>query len=178
MALTTIPAAGAKLRAATLQSLITEVRPLTARMSTSQALTASSTTFQNVTDLALAVEASVTYEGSLVMGASVASGTTEDIKVAFTFPTGASLYTWSYELPTSATSSTNAVEFIVRQAHPTGTAICAAGLTTSISWFEVKFELTTSSTAGTLQVQAAQNTSGGNVVTVATRSRLILQRTD
>jgi hypothetical protein len=178
VALTALPSAGSKLRASVLQSLITELRPLTARMAALQNLTASSTTFQNITDLALAVEASVTYEGTLIIGASVASGTTEDIKVALTYPTGCSLYTWSYDLPTSATTSTNAVEFIVRQAFASGSAILAAGLTTTISWFEVKFELTTSTTAGTLQVQAAQNTSGGNVVTVATRSRMILQRTD
>jgi hypothetical protein len=57
MAMTTIPAAGAKLRGSVLSSLITELRPLSAIVASNQALATTSTTLQNITDLVVALAA-------------------------------------------------------------------------------------------------------------------------
>jgi hypothetical protein len=178
VALTTIPSAGAKLRASVLSSLITELRPITARMSVNQTLTTSSTTLQNLTELVAAVVANATYDFTLIAAATVAAGTTEDVKYSFTWPTGATADWYSHGPATTLAAGTTApdLEAVARLAASSGSDTTAFGLTTSNTSQFLHGRLVMSSTAGNLQVQAAQNTSGGNAVTVKAGSRLILVR--
>ncbi|HEX6871663.1 MAG TPA: hypothetical protein VF163_11250 [Micromonosporaceae bacterium] len=171
MALTTIPAAGAKLRGSVLSSLITEVRPLSARMTSDQALATSSTTLANVTDLAVACEANATYDlhGVFVYTA----GTVEDIKFAFTLPTGATFDTFAIAL-----NSADVFTQLLTVGIASGTAVAYGGAgvgSPRMVFFQAT--LVMSSTAGNLQVQAAQNTSGGNASTVKIGSKMTLVRT-
>jgi len=122
VALTTIPAAGAKLRASVLSALLTERTPIVAVVASDQALTASSTVLQNVTDLTVPVAASATYDGTLVLAAYVAAGTTEDIKIAFTFPTGAALDFFGAGPETAATTTTAQGNWVATIGGPVDTA--------------------------------------------------------
>ena len=178
MALTTIPATGAKIRGSTFSNLITELRPLRARMASDQALTASSTTLQNVTELLVPVAANCTYDGILVAASILAAGSTEDVKYGFTFPTGATCDYFNIGPATSVTTANGDGEFAARLAATSGTTANNFGNYSSLPTNAViQISLITGANAGNLQVQAAQNTSGVNVVTVKAGSKLILYRT-
>src|SRR5262245_54452011 len=86
MALTTIPAAGAKLRGSTFSSLITELRQTVGLKTSDQNVGPSNTTLQDVTELGLAVVANAVYTFDAYI--QYASNTTADFKTGFTFPTG------------------------------------------------------------------------------------------
>lgn len=178
MPLTTIPSAGAKLRASVLSALITEVRPLAAKKSANQNLTTSSTTLQDVTDLAVAVAANTTYEGLLIFATALSAGSTEDVKIGFTYPTGATLAFGGIGPATTVTATSGDGEFNYQSSSTSGTTTIAYGVFTSRTVVIISFYLDMSSTAGTLQVQAAQNTSGANTVTVSSASRMIMWRVD
>lgn len=178
MAFTAVPNAGAKLRASVLASLITEVRPVSAKMSTTQALATSSTTLQDVTDLAASVTSDAKYEGLLVFACNLSSGSTEDVKVGFSFPTGAALSFGGVGPSTGVTGTAGDGEFIYQATATSGTTTIAYGVLSSRTVAVVSFFLDTAATPGTLQVMAAQNTSGANTVTVSSASRLILWRVD
>ena len=179
MALTTIPAAGAKLRGETLSDLITEVRDLYARVSADQALATSSTVLANVTDLVVSVEANATYTGFLIPAWVGASGVAEDIKFGATFPTGATCDLTAAGPSTNlgaATAVATDVEFVGRLSATSGTTVISYGASTNTVTGIIAITLVTSATAGSFQVQAAQNTSGVNAVTVKAGSKLILKR--
>lgn len=178
MALTTIPAAGAPIRGSVLSALITEVRLIEASMTSDQALTASTTTLQNITSLVLACEANANYYGYAVLMAANASGTTEDVKYGFTFPTGATL-TFNPIGPAVAVTAADgdgAFNAAVQATSGTTTrSIGAVGGGVYTTTF-IPFRLTVGANAGNLQVQAAQNTSGLNVTTIRLHSRILMQR--
>ena len=177
MAFTTLPAAGAKLRGATYQAHIGELRPIRAQLSSDFALTASSAVLANVTGLVVPVVANTTYEGRLFLAAILAAGTTEDLQIAMTWPTGADVDIFTGELITSATTFNGDFEMVFRENYTSGSAICSAGLNAVLpTWTMLNFTIATGANAGNLQVQAAQNVSGGNVVTVQSGSYLRLQQ--
>ena len=176
---TTIPAAGAKLRGSVFSALLTELRPVRAALSSDFPLATGTGTLANVTGLVVPVAASTKYDGELWLGAQLAAGTTEDISIAMTWPTGATMYVATGELVTSATSFSGDFEMVWRAAHASGAAIANAGLNATLpTWTVMHFTLTVSTTAGNLQVQAAQVTPGANVVTVKAQSKLILHQAE
>jgi hypothetical protein len=177
MTFTTVPAAGAKLRAATLSSLVTELRPVRAQLGADFPLATGTTTLANVTGLLVAVAANTTYVGQLFLAAILASGTTEDIQIAMTWPTGATVHISTGELVVGATTFSSDFEMVYRENYTSGTAICSAGLNATLAtWTMLNFTIATGANAGNLQVQAAQNTSGANVVTVQSGSYLRIQQ--
>jgi hypothetical protein len=158
MAFTTLPAAGAKLRASTLAALIGEVRPLRARLTSAFPLGTAGTL-------------------EIVTGLAVAAGTTEDLSVAMTYPTGSTLDVFTGELVTAATTFSGDFEMVYRASHASGSAIANAGLNATLAtWTVMHITLATGANAGNLQVLAAQAVAGANVVTVQAGSKLILHQ--
>lgn len=140
-----------------------------------QALTVSSTVLQDLTQLVIPAAANATYIGRAVLMAGNAVGTTEDVKYGFTFPAGSN-FAWNPIGPaTSVAASTGDGEF---NADTAGTNTRAFGAIAGGIYLttEIDFLLITGATAGNLQAQAAQNTSGVNATTVRIRSRMWMQR--
>lgn len=166
MAFTTLSAAGAKLRAVEYQAAITEVRPITARKTANETVNGSAT-FQNDDELFVAVEASVTYHMELRI--SYTSGTTPDLKIQWTYPTGTTIR-WS-GVDSDVAGAVRITGNLVETSTP---AICgsAADLMAVYTGMVV-----TGVNAGTLQLQWAQNTSTGSNSTVYAGSFLTIKRT-
>lgn len=181
MSFTTVPGAGQKLRGSVLSSLITEVRPVSAIVSGDQSLATSNTTLQNITDLAIAVVANATYAIDLHIMATLSSGVAEDLKIAATFPTGAVLHNLVALGGTPAGVATFVASDMFVGANggastTSGSAYATYGLSTSNTGSVNPLLLIMSSTAGTFQVQAAQNTSGANTVKILKGSLLVARR--
>lgn len=152
MAFTTIPVAGARLRASVLSSLITEVRPLHAIKSGDETVT-SSTALQNDDALSFAVAANTRYE--FVVGGRYDAIALADFKLGWTLPSGA---TMRYVAQGIASGGTAYNLFDQDQSSTPTFEGAGAGTIrnyTMIGWIE------TSSTAGTAQLQFAQGTSNG-----------------
>jgi len=130
---------------------------------TDESLT-SSTTLQNDDTLLFPVEASATYEFTATV--VYVGNTTGDFKLAFTFPSGATLYWVGKGTPIGLDNSFGAAS---------GTSLAYSGETTNQS-IVVQAVLTTGSTAGTLQLQWAQNTSNATATVVKTGSFIRAQR--
>lgn len=176
MAFTTLPAAGAKLRASTLAALVGELRPIRAALSSNFALATGTTTLANVTGLSVSVAANTAYDGLTLLGASSLSNT-PDVQYAMTWPTGSTVDIATGELQTGPTTFVGDIEMVWRVAHTSGAAICSAGVNTTLpTWTIMFFTITTGANAGTLQVQGAQNTSDATAVNVLARSKLILHQ--
>lgn len=148
-----------------------------ARLTANVTLATSSTTLQDVTGLAAAALANEVYLVDMALFAQNAVGTTEDIKYGFTFPTGAALRLAAIGGTTGGVSGANATDMFIRvQDITSGSTTMAFGVDTLITYTHMTGILTMSSTAGSLQVQAAQNTSGANAVSVRTGSYVKLTR--
>lgn len=182
MALTSAPAAGAKLRASVLSAIVVERTILVARCASDQVLTASTTNYQAVTDLVIAVVANASYVGELAVAAQNASSNAEDVKIHFAFPAGAAMDHLGLRLLTSSTAVSGDVDATARLAITSGVvgapgggqgfATIAANPTDAIE----KFTLRTGGSAGNLQVLAAQLTSGAPVTSIKAGSFLTLLR--
>lgn len=147
-----------------------DTQVLWARKTVDESIT-SSTTLQNDDSLLLAVEADAVYEiaGTLFYAGNV----TGDIKVAFTFPTGATLY-WAGKGGSEADAGYGGVgasRHSASVADASGTATAFTGSTTNLAIF-IRALLVTSGTSGNLQLQWAQNTSNGTATTVKVGSYL------
>lgn len=144
MALTTIPAAGAKLRGSVLSALITEVRPVAGRVTTATTVN-NSTTLVNAAGLSAAVVANAVYYFDLDL--QYTTNITADIKIGWTFPTGTTM-DWGgmgYNTGEAFTGFGGLIQTTVPGLGGTGSGAKLFG------W------IVTSSTAGTMQVQFAQN---------------------
>lgn len=140
-------------------------------------LAASSTTMQNVTGLSVPVAANAIYWVDAVLAASNAAGTVEDINYGFSFPAGAALLAAGMGGTTGGVTGNNATDMFIPYGFATsGVGFCAFGASPTPSVAFVRGQLTTTGTAGTLQVMAAQNTSGVNVTKIHLGSRILLQR--
>lgn len=169
MALTSPPTAG-KLRATILEALITEVQPLHVAVTSDQNLTSNSTTLQDVTELVVAVDASATYEYALTV--AYQAGTTADIKIGWTYPTGSTLDFFGIGLDT-----TLAMTMQVQLSAASGTSKSWGGPGLGNDRFMMaRGRLTVGSTAGNLQIQAAQNTAAVETEIVRAGSYLTLRR--
>lgn len=135
----------------------------------------SSATLQNDDSLLLSVEANATYE--LAAHIAYVGNTTGDIKFAFTWPSGSTLY-WSGKGGVESDAgygASGSTRQSVSFGDASGTAVAYTGSTTVLS-VHIMGCLVTSSIAGTLQLQWAQNTSNGTATTVKAGSFLRAQR--
>lgn len=161
MAFTTIPAAGAKLRASTLSALISEVRPLTSIKSADETVN-NSATLQNDDQLFLSVAANTFYELNLRL--IMNSNATANFKLQFTAPAGAGFSSHSIE-GNAATALTG----------PGG----AGGTYTGVAADKIVIvggQFSTAGTAGTLQLQWAQNTANVSNTIVKANSYMTLRQ--
>lgn len=170
---TAVPAAGAKLRGSVLSSLVTELRPLWAMVDSDHALAINDTVLEDITDLVVALAASTTYEFLCVINTRLSTGSTEDIKIGCSFPTGATVDFGGVGPHTSATSASGDGEFVRRSSATTASTTSPYGVNgTTDANILITFRVTTGANAGNLTIMAAQNTSGGNTVTVKAGSYL------
>jgi hypothetical protein len=145
MAFTAVPAAGAKLRASVLSSLVTEVRPVTVYKTANETVN-NSTTLQDDDQLLISVEANVTYdfEAEIIYN----SGTTPDFKFAWTYPAGLTMFYAVY----AAGGGTFLGYYETEVNTP---VLDGAGAAVGVL---LKGTVIVAATAGTLQLQWAQNT--------------------
>lgn len=146
---------------------LTAMEPLIAYKLANEQVT-SSTTLQNDDELFLAVEAGGLYILDCWVEFTATSGV--DIKVAWTFPAGSSM---NYSaLGTGITNYTDYDSSVVAG----GTSRGARGNGATPQGISSRGHLQASSTAGTLQLQWAQNTSNAAATTVLAGSWIRLNR--
>jgi len=122
-----------------------------------------STTLVNVPNFSVAVEASSFYYFRLSMRST--SGTTPDVKLGFTIPSGATGgYTWLLASPNTADRLW-------------GTPAALAG-TGAIALSNIAGLLITDTTAGTFQIQWAQNTANASDTTMLTGTTFVMIKQD
>jgi hypothetical protein len=156
-------------------SLYTRSLFATVRKTASQNVGPSNTTLQNVTDLVVALPA---INGAIYAFRAVLfydASTSADIKFAFTIPTGATML-WGLIGAGGGVATFGDPTWSTATASGTALAVGGNGVgTTLIAMLEG--ELTQSTNAGNLQLQAAQSSSDATATTVAARSRLQVWRT-
>lgn len=169
MTFTTLPTAGAKLRASTLSALVTELRPISVRKASDQTQSAT-IVLLNDTELFVSVEANLTYAFQLDL--IYEAGTAADYRWAFTFPTGAAV-SWgehSFDsglayLPVGSSSYTSG----------NATGLGGAGIGTQRTLM-VNGTIVVGASAGTLRYQWAQLVSTVENTKTAAGSTLVLRR--
>lgn len=169
MTFTSVPAAGAKLRASVLSSLVTELRP-TSVLKGIDEIVSNSTTLQNDDELLLSVASGPSYRWMLDV--TYQAGTAADFKWALTFPTGATATFvgagWDTALAFVPSGS---------GAYTSGSAITYGGAGIgSNRGLVLRGTLTTGANAGTLQFQWAQNAATVENTVVKAGSGLFLWR--
>jgi hypothetical protein len=169
VALTTIPAAGAKLRGSVLSALVTEVRTLHIYKNADETLS-NSAALQNDDAITLTPATSATYIWEAFV--SYGAGTTADIQFAWTFPAGASCDWTSIGLDT--TSALNNV-LAIGYTSGTGKSYGGAGVA---SFRAVHFfgRLVMGSTGGAFAMQWAQNVATVENTVVKAQSWLSMRR--
>jgi hypothetical protein len=165
MALTTLPAAGAKLRASVLSALMAERMPITARKTTNETVNAVGA-LQNDDELFVAVEASCVYHMELRI--SYTSGTTPDLKLGWTYPTGTTIR-WS-GVDADSAGAIRTTGNLLETSIP---VICGSGGDLNAAYTGM---VITGVNAGTLQLQWAQNSATGSNSTVYNGSFLTIKR--
>ncbi|MES2209433.1 MAG: hypothetical protein V4515_04520 [Chloroflexota bacterium] len=149
--------------------------PILAR-ATADVTRTSSTTLTDATGLAIALEADALYalEGYLAYNA----GETGDLKVAFTVPAGATGHWGLYPIATASTGSIGDLDARRQAAFGAATTQAAGGSAAFSSELmcPVFGYIDTAATAGTLQLQFAQNTSSGTGTTLKAGSWLMAFR--
>jgi len=132
-------------------ALLTELRPLTARKTADETVN-NSATLQNDNDLAWAVEADTVYDLRLLLGMN--SGTTPDFRLAWTYPTGLTMF-WS-----TIAKNASAVVAITDGLIETTTATYDGQGARSPIYIDGL--VVVGGTPGTLQLQWAQNTANAS----------------
>ncbi len=134
----------------------------------------SSAVLQNDDHLFYSIAATGTYVIDLNLIATSAANAAGDLSVAFTFPTG-TFYAFGHGLDTSLASSSigtiNAGGGVVTS----GTAIALYGLSTSVTFINIK-GLFIATATGTLQFQWAQQASNANASTLKTGSFMTVKQ--
>lgn len=166
MALTTLPPAGSKLRASVLAALMAERMPITARKTSNETIISNST-LQNDDELFVPVEASCEYHMELRI--SYTSGTTPDLKLGWTYPTGTTIR-WS-GVDSDTAGSIRITGNLLETSVP---AICGSGADLQAAYTGM---VVVGVNAGTLQLQWAQNTLTASNSTVYAGSFLTIKRT-
>lgn len=163
MAFTAKPSAGGKLRASVYAANIDERTMLLTFTLVAQNVGPSNTTLQDVTNMSLTVVAFATYRFTLDL--QYTSNATADIKIGFTVPTGATM--------DFTTSGYNAAGTFVTGVGVQSTVVDFSGASTSARLSGI---VGMSSTAGVLQLQAAQNTSTAVTTNIEPGTTLTLLR--
>lgn len=154
------------LTASRLQQLadsINERTPLTALKTSDQNVGPSNTVLQDVTEMVLAVQANVTYE--LVVAVQYSSNSTADLKMGWTVPSGTTMDYVIVGFNTSEATSLNRAT--------QASSLTQGGSANSVLLYGT---VTTSSTAGSVQLQAAQNTSTAVATNIEAGSYMRLLR--
>ncbi len=165
MALTSALAAGSKLRALTLAAFMSERMPITARKTANETVN-NSAVLQNDDELFVAVEASCVYHMELRL--SYTSGTTPDLKIAWTYPTGTTIR-WS-GVDADAAGAIRTTGNLLETTVP---VICGSGGDLNAAYTGM---VITGVNAGTLTLQWAQNSATGSNSTVYAGSFLTIKR--
>lgn len=170
---TTIPGAGAKLRGSVFAACINEVRTLWAEVDSDHPLAASDIILENVTDLVLPMTANTKYRFWLCLVYTIAAGSTEDIRLGCSFPTGAVVDFGGAGPNSAVTASGGDGEWLRRLSATTASTTIPYGATsTAITNALIAIRVSNGVNAGNLQIMAAQQASGVNVVTVKAGSYL------
>lgn len=150
-------------------SLHTRAVHTAVRASASQVLTASTTVLQNVTGMTSVLTINAIFE--FYMRVFYDASTAADIKFAFTIPAGASM---RWGLDGLSAGGTNPG---YGTATASAAAIAAGGLGVgTVNMAIIQGEVSMGGTAGSLQMQAAQNTSDASVTTIFDRTYLEVWR--
>ncbi|MFJ4682064.1 hypothetical protein [Streptomyces sp. NPDC088789] len=136
---------------------------------------AASTTLQDDNDLMVAVDINATYAVELILFYDADATVAGDIKIGWTAPTGAAMNWASHGAAATVTSSTAAGSFNI-QTRLVNEAVSFGGGDSVGTLALVYGVLTTSTTAGVLQLQWAQDTSNAVPTNVRAGSRLTLRR--
>lgn len=175
MALTAIPAAGAKLRGSIYSANVLEGRELYVSKGADESVT-SSAVLQNDDALVLAVIANAVYHGELIVFYT-GGNNAGDIQIAYTFPTGATLHMGAQGVHNSLLSgSTGDGEWVVRLSCVSGVTNIPFGASTSTLMAKVVVNLTTGGNAGNFQMQWAQMASNATATTIKAGSYMWLRR--
>jgi hypothetical protein len=169
MAFSTLPLSNEKLTAAKLQALITELRPRSVRKASDGTAFPSTTALANDEDLLLSATGGVTYDFESAVW--YVAGTTADLKLAWTFPTG----TLEYLALGYSTTSTTPDE-VLSQAEVSDSPHSFGGQGIGAPryvWFRGRYACTTD---GTLRLRRAQNTSTAENTKILAGSWLRLQQ--
>lgn len=166
MALTAALSSGSKLRAATLAAFNAERMPITARKTSNETVNGSAA-LQNDDELFVAVEASCVYHFELRL--NYTSGTTPDLKLGWTYPTGTTIRWSGVDSDTAG-----AVRITGNLTETSVPAICGSGADLMAVYTGM---VIVGVNAGTLTLQWAQNTSTGSNSTVYAGSFLTIKRT-
>lgn len=140
----------------------------------SQNLTASNTTLQDVSTLVIPGVANAVYSFQILVFASSATDEVPDIKIGFSSPAGATI-DWSSNGGNSNEAANEGWGNWLGIIGGT-TATKIHGLSTTTSCIQVFGRFNVSSTAGNLQFRASQATSSTHVVTVLAGSHMFMTR--
>lgn len=167
MAFTTYKTSGDEVPASYIQNLISEVRPVFARKTLDETVN-NSAVMQNDDALFVSVAANTTYKFELNL--RITTNTTADFKSTFTFPTG---LTMQYSAPVITAGASAMFPFSLSQTD-------TVAIEGNASAFTAVYEglVVVSSTAGTLQVQWAQNTANLSNTVVSAGSYLLLTKVE
>lgn len=163
--------AGTIVTAAFLESMC----PVTATKTATESVT-SSTTLQNDDQLAAPTEVNATYEVALLLLHDSDATAAGDIKIGWTGPAGATL-TWGVHGANTAQTTSTAVAAVNMQTRTIAEVAAFGGGDSTGTVALVYGTLVTAGTAGTLQLQWAQETSNAVATNVRAGSRLTLTRT-
>lgn len=163
MALTAIPAAGAKLRGSIYSANLTERTPLVGLKTSDQNVGPSNTVLQDVTECGIAVVANAVYEFRAYLQYN--SNATADIKFNFTGPVGAAM-DYGFQV-----FSVSGVWVVGRT-----TLGITFGADGAMTFGTLYGSFTTGANAGTFQLQAAQQTSTAVATNVEAGTLVALTR--
>lgn len=161
---------GQRLTASMLQQLV----PLRATLTGDVTLTPSSTTLQDVTGMAVTPATNTTYELEGVIFYDTSG--TPDIKLAFTYPSGATFSWGPAGLKFDGTDFQSHFTAVHREVSATSTPVAGLGSGTEVT-VHIQGKLVMGGTAGSLQLQAAQNTSNASNTIVKSDSWMRLWKT-
>jgi hypothetical protein len=166
--------AGQTLTAAALNALV----PLEAQLSSDQSKT-SNTTFADLTDLTLAVEANATYQVEGLFIATSAANAAGDVKYRFSYPANATM-TITGPGPHNSLASGSQADgewFYVLLDNSSPTADIPYGASTAGAAAIINGKLVVGATAGDLVVGWAQQSSNANATVFKAGSYIRLRRT-
>jgi len=136
----------------------------------------SSTTLQNDDDLFVSVEANAQYEMSLRLLHDSDNNAAADVKTGWTGPSGATMFWGGHGANVAETGTSGTITAVNMETHLINETMTFGGGDSSGTYAIIGGVLTTSSTAGTLQLQWAQNTSNPIASTVRAGSVLSVRR--